>query len=306
MTAPAGYLSQVSTNALQGTLFKNTLFAIIATGTTFQVLLPGPADVDAPILIPAHPVATTTHVPILMYHHVDVHLPLTSTMNAYGKVLATSLTVLLPDFQQQLDWLQQQGYHTINQTELFDALYYGKSLPSHPIILSFDDGYQDTYTYALPALLSHHFRGVFYIITGMIGGEYMTWDQVRTLARDGMQIASHTIHHVNVAAPPAGMTMHNELELSKQTLEEQTGMPVQFFCYPSGAPFQHGTSAQKTAVTNELIQDGYVSATLDPTAITAPIDSTELPYQLPRIRVNYRESAIGLGSILHLVTRMVS
>src|SRR5437879_8640749 len=99
------------------------------------------------------------------------------------------------------------------------------------------------YTYALPALLAHHYRGVFYIITGMIGGNYMTWNQVRDLDRSGMQIESHTIHHVNLGVPPAGTTTQAELVKSKAKLEDELKKPIQFFCYPTGEPFHHDSLA---------------------------------------------------------------
>ena len=119
-------------------LFHNTLFALVYYQFNWRVLLAGPADPDAPILVPASPPTTKLLVPIFMYHHVS-NLPVSNYLD-YG------LTVTTTNFNAQLDWLQQQGYHSITQTELFDALYYGKVLPAHPMILTFDDGYEDVYT----------------------------------------------------------------------------------------------------------------------------------------------------------------
>lgn len=281
-TAPHGLLSSPSNIALSNGLFNNTLFALISSHNKWLVLVAGPADLDAPILVPASPPATKLLVPIFMYHHVS-HLP---TQN----ILDYSLTVTTADFSAQLTWLQQQGYHSINQTELFDALYYGKVLPAHPMILSFDDGYEDVYTDALPALLAHHYRGVFYIITGMIGGGYMTWAQVHTLAQDGMQVSSHTIHHVNVGQPPAGTSTQSELLVSKQTLEAQLKQPIQFFCYPTGEPFHHDSVYEQQIVLADLFNDGYIGATLDPFSFNSAIQDSQTPYQLPRIRVSGGES----------------
>lgn len=196
-----------------------------------------------------------------MYHHVS--------NTPQRDLLDYSLTVTTTDFNAQLDWLQAQGYHSITLTELFDALYDGKALPPHPMILTFDDGYEDMYTDALPALLAHHDRGVFFIITGMIGGRYVTWDQVHLLADYGMQIASHTIHHVNVGHPPASTTTQEELQQSKATLEAQLGEPIQFFCYPSGEPFHHDSSSEQHLVLADLL-----------TPVSLPLQS--LPVGCPR------------------------
>jgi len=290
-SAPQGLLSAPSNIALSKGLFHNTLFAMAYYQFNWRILLAGPADPDAPILVPASPPTTKLLVPIFLYHHVS-NLPARNYLD-YG------LTVTTTNFNYQLDWLQEQGYHSITQTELFDALYYGKVLPTHPMILTFDDGYEDVYTDALPALLAKHFRGVFYIITGMIGGNYMTWPQVRKLAQDGMQVSSHTIHHVNIGQPPTWTTTQKELLASKQTLEAQLKQPVQFFCYPTGEPFHHDPVYEQQIVLADLFKDGYVAATLDPFSFNSVIQNVQTPYQLPRIRVSGGESMQLFTSILN-------
>lgn len=290
VTAPAGLLSVPSNLALSQGLFKNTLLALTESSGKWRVQVAGPADLEAPILVPAVPPAIKLLVPIFMYHHVS-NQPTTNPLDY-------NLTVTTTDFDAQLTWLQQHGYASITQTELFDALYYGKVLPRHPVILSFDDGYEDVYTNALPALLAHHFRGVFYIITGMIGGNYMTWNQVRTLAQDGMQVSSHTIHHINIGEPPSWTSTQQELLQSKATLEAQIGQPIQFFCYPTGEPFHNDSVAEQQIVLADLFNDGYVSATLDPFSLFSAIQDARTPYQLPRIRVSGGETLDSFVGIL--------
>ncbi|HZS78436.1 MAG TPA: polysaccharide deacetylase family protein [Ktedonobacteraceae bacterium] len=290
--ADPGVLTTPSDEALKQGLFHNCIFALVEEHGQWRVLVAGPADLDAPILVPAKAPVTKILVPIFMYHHVS--------NQATHNILDYSLTVTTSDFNAQLDWLQKQGYTSINQTELFDALYYGKILPPHPMMLTFDDGYEDVYTDAFPALLAHHYRGVFYIITGMIGGRYMSWEQIRILAREGMQISSHTVHHINVGEPPAYTSTQSELLQSKEVLEKQLGQPMQFFCYPSGEPFHHDTYAEQQMVLSDLFADGYVGATLDPLSFNGTIQDAQTPYQLQRIRVSGGEPLDAFISILNV------
>jgi len=289
-TAPRGLLTGSSLAGLNNGLFHTTLLSLVPRDGQWRVAVAGPADLDAPTLVPASPPQIRLQVPVFMYHHV-------SNKPTYN-LLDYSLTVTTTEFNAQLDWLQAQGYHAINMTELFDALYDGKALPPHPMILSFDDGYEDMFTDAVPTLLAHHYRGVFYIITGMIGGHYMTWNQVRTLDEYGMQIASHTVHHVNIGQPPAYTTRQKELLDSKNTLQAQLGKPVQFFCYPTGEPFHHDSYYEQQLVLADLLADGYVGATLDPFSFNDTIQNAQTPYQLPRIRVNGGESLPAFTGIL--------
>lgn len=295
--APAGLLTAPSNQALNQGLFKQTPFALVQDSRrAWKVVLAGPADLDAPVLVPAKAPISHLILPIFMYHHVS-SVP---THNA----LDFGLTITNANFNAQLDWLQKQGYHSITLTELFDAFYYGKALPPKPMILTFDDGYTDVYLNALPALLAHHYRGVFYIITGLIGGRYMTWNQVRALAHSGMQIASHTIHHVNVGQPPAGTTTQAELLDSKKTLEMQLQQPVQFFCYPTGEPFHHDSLSERRVVLNDLFKDGYLGATLDPATFNSALQNSQTPYQLPRIRVSGGEGLTTFEAILATTLRL--
>ena len=286
-------LSTLSIADLQNGLFDNSTLALIPQNGHWQVIIAGPADLDAPVLVPASPPTTRLLVPVFMYHHVS-NLPIYNALDY-------SLTVTTTDFNAQLDWLQQQGYTSIDMTELFDALYYGKALPAHPMILTFDDGYEDMYTDALPALLAHHDRGVFYIITGMIGGRYLTWSQVHVLQDEGMQIASHTVHHVNIGEPPSYTSTQDELTQSKATLQHQLGVPIQFFCYPTGEPFHHDTVYEQQIVLKDLYNDGYIGATLDPFSFDSVIQDAQLPYQLPRVRVSGGEPLASFTGILNSV-----
>ena len=296
-SAPADLLTAPSNQALSQGLFGHTPFALVQDNRhAWKVALAGPADLDAPVLVPAKAPITHLLIPIFMYHHVSS----APTHN----LLDFSLTVTDADFNMQLDWLQEQGYHSITLTELFDRFYYGKVLPPKPMILSFDDGYADVYQNALPALLAHHYRGVFFIITGMIGGRYVTWNEVRALARSGMQIASHTVHHVDIGRPPAGLTTQSELLNSKGTLEAQLQEPIQFFCYPSGEPFHHDSLSERQVVLQDLFHDGYLGATLDPSVFNSTLQNSQLPYQLPRIRVSGGEDLAEFEGILATTLRL--
>lgn len=251
------------------------------------VIAGGPADLEAPILPPMTPTARSLQVPILMYHHVsDSH-----TTN----VLDWSLTVNPLSFTQQMDYLKAQGYHTITFNQFFNALYYGGPLPTKPIMLTFDDGYEDAYQFAYPILRQHGFSGMFYIITGKVNWQgQMTWSQLREMLVHGMQMGSHTIHHVDM-----GQVLLNspeqaqqELQLSQLSLQQNLGIVIQHFCYPSGEPFRHGSLYTRQHIVALLAQNGYVDATTDP-GMTGFTQQSANPFVLLRIRVDGRESLLS-------------
>ena len=270
-------------------LFQNLPFIVQHVNDThttagrWLVLKGGPADLEAPILPPTTLHATAVNVPILMYHHIS-DVP---THNA----LDASLTVTTSLFNQQLDHLKTRGYSTITFNQLFDALYYNGPLPSKPIILTFDDGYDDAYTVAYPALVKHGFSGMFYIITGKVGWQgQMTWHQLGQMLANGMQMGSHTVHHVDMGQvyTDSPEQAQQELQVSRATMQQRLSIVIQQFCYPSGEPFRHGSLYLRQVIVNLLANDGYVGATTDP-GMTGIEQNSESPFVLLRLRVDGRD-----------------
>jgi peptidoglycan/xylan/chitin deacetylase (PgdA/CDA1 family) len=269
-------------------VMQNLPFVIQSTqgGQSSQglVLASGPTDLEAPILPPIMPVVRTAQVPILMYHHIS---PIPT-----NNVLDASLTVTPLIFAEQLDYLKKQGYHSITLNQLLNNLYYETPLPTKPIILTFDDGYEDSYQYAYPLLQQYGYSGTFYIITGKVNWDgQMTWSQLRKMLAHGMQMGSHTVHHVDIGQ--VLLNSHDEaqqeLQVSQSTLQQKLGIVIQHFCYPSGEPFKHGSWTLRQAVMSLLAENGYTDATTDP-GMTGIVQQSQYPFILLRTRVDGRES----------------
>jgi peptidoglycan/xylan/chitin deacetylase (PgdA/CDA1 family) len=258
-------------------------------GTSDQwfVLKGGPADPEAPILPPLTPINRTSAVPILMYHYIS-GVP----VNDPNPALRQSLSVSPELFNQQLDYLKQQGFHSVTLNQLMNALYYGLPLPSKPIILTFDDGYLDGYTAAYPALKAHGFSGVFYIITGKVGWQgQMNWDQLREMLANGMQMGSHTVNHRDMGNTYlASVDLANqEAQVSQKDLQDHLGISIQHFCYPNGGPFKGKNTSLQEKVAALLAANGYIDATTDP-GPTGVTQSSLKPFALLRLRIDGRSS----------------
>src|SRR5207237_6945841 len=113
----------------------------IAVLAALLALAPGSAGVAA----------TSQPVPILMYHVVSA---------PPARARYPDLYVRPSDFASQMSWLAQHGYHAVTLEHVYDSWAGDARLPSHPIVLSFDDGYLSQYTEALPILRAHQWPGV--------------------------------------------------------------------------------------------------------------------------------------------------
>jgi peptidoglycan/xylan/chitin deacetylase (PgdA/CDA1 family) len=110
--------------------------------------------------------------------------------------------------------------------------------------LTFDDGYQDFVTYAMPVLQRYGFTATAFVLAGRLGGHnawdapgpykaLLTSDQVCQAAHSGMEIASHGLDHVPLTeADDARLCA--ETVRSRVILQELIGQQVRGFCYPWG------------------------------------------------------------------------
>jgi peptidoglycan/xylan/chitin deacetylase (PgdA/CDA1 family) len=162
-------------------------------------------------------------VPILLYHHIG-----------YSGSSESIYHVAPEAFDQQMNLLYQWGYKTISVELLSRAITQGAELPSKPVILTFDDGRETTYTTALPILQRYGFTGTSYIVYHYVGiTNYMTVDDIRALHAAGWEIGSHSLSHIDLTTRPD--RQENEIVQSRRQLESLLGIPILSFAYPFGA-----------------------------------------------------------------------
>jgi len=166
-------------------------------------------------------------LPIMMFHHIG-------DPPAGADEIRIGLTLPAAEFDAQMSYLKQAGYQPVTQTQLFKSIFEGVPLPPKPVLLTFDDGYADNYQLAVPILQKYGFTATFNIITGMVGNpDYMTWDQVVELDRQGLEIGSHTASHPDLTLLSAA-DLNLELTGSAESLKSHLGHPVYWLCYPAG------------------------------------------------------------------------
>lgn len=168
-------------------------------------------------------------VPILMYHHIEINPRPNDTIYA-------ALYVSPSQLEQQLSYFSTHNYHTITLDELSDALSGKISLPPNPIILTFDDGYRSFYDNAFPLLKKYHMRAVQFVITQVeTAPAYLTWDQIIELDKSGLvEIGAHTRHHANLPDLSQAAII-DEIQGSKNDLEQHLEHKVNWFAYPYGS-----------------------------------------------------------------------
>jgi len=130
--------------------------------------------------------------------------------------------------------LQAWGYHTITVKELAIAILVGAELPHNPILLTFDDGNENTYSTVFPILQKYGFKGTSYIVYNYVGAKnFMNRDQIRELYAAGWEIGSHSISHVDLTKRLD--RQEDEIIESRRKLQILLDVPISTFAYPYGA-----------------------------------------------------------------------
>jgi peptidoglycan/xylan/chitin deacetylase (PgdA/CDA1 family) len=207
-------------------------------------------------------------VPVLAYHQVR-------NRRSDDSKRARQFIMPVAKFKSQMGYLDSHGYHTISPDQLLAHLTTGASLPTKPVMLSFDDGEKGQFSTAFPTLEKHHFTATFFPMTVVLGKKHwMSPQNLRTMDKAGMTIGDHTYDHHRVDHY-SGHDWEKQLAGSKQKLEGILGHPVRYFAYPNGI--------WSTAAFSHLKADGFWAAfqvSFD------PIDKKAPRYTLLRTHVN--------------------
>lgn len=210
--------------------------------------------------------------PILEYHQVTDE-PLDPVFEIYNVPPA--------DFNAQLDYLQAEGYTTITLQDFMRVVHGKGSLPPKPIILTFDDGYEDNYSEMFPILKVHDMTAVIYVITNEIGQkDYLKLDELKVMQQYGIEIGSHTSDHLDLTSLDAH-TQRRQLKESKTFLEWSGLQTIYSLSYPNGA--------FNSELEELLREENYL------TAVTgeAGLNTLETnPYELYRVHI--RKPRFGL------------
>ncbi|WP_244834407.1 polysaccharide deacetylase family protein [Clostridium sp. BJN0001] len=201
-------------------------------------------------------------IPVLYYHSVNP-----SWKN--------ELTIPPDLLKSELQFIKDSGFSAITASDFYDYIENKKPLPKKTIMITFDDGYMDNYTYAFPSLKSLNMKAtIFYITDGLKDSYYLSKDKLKEMSSFGIDIESHTKTHCHLSKLSYEKQLL-ELKESKEILEKTLGKKITSIAYPFGDYDENTIKAAKEA--------GY---SLGFTCKRGIIDSTYNKYTLNRIYMN--------------------
>jgi len=155
-------------------------------------------------------------------------------------------------FERLVRVLSAGGYQVLSLADAAADLRRGETLPERSLVITFDDGYRSVYQVAFPILREQAIPATVFLTVGdpeeaswrgasdpsarlppLEGRPMLSWGEIRTMQRGGMNFGAHTLTHPDLTRlPPSGI--EREMVASKVALEEILGEPVAGFAYPFG------------------------------------------------------------------------
>ncbi len=226
------------------------------------------------------------HPRILMYHMIREPV--------HGAKF-NSLRVSPKNFEKQIKYLFENGWQFFTMTELIKTR---NTLPEKSVAVTFDDGYEDNYTNALPILKKYHAKATIYLVVDRHNREWSSKrkkknnnnelmhepklqdEQVEKLIESGIiEIGSHTLTHDNLPTLTIEKK-HEEIIDSRNLIKEKFNIECESFCYPFGLYDEVDLKMVEQA--------GYISAT----TVEKGIDDFSIanPYILKRITLSGKDN----------------
>ncbi|RMG98763.1 MAG: hypothetical protein D6708_00235 [Candidatus Dadabacteria bacterium] len=218
-------------------------------------------------------------VRVLLYHRV-------------GDPRYPSTNVTVEAFRAQMGWLRDNGFSVVSTRDLEAHLLDGRPLPPKPVVLQFDDGYRSVLERAWPVLREFGYPFAVFLPTRALDdgyADYLTWDEVGSLAREGVEFGVHGHRHLRLGRPRDGEAskdyrsrVREEFARSAERFRAH-GLEPRWVAYPYG---EYGP-----AVLEACRQLGFrLGFSQDPGAVPPDGD----PLRIPRFAV--------VGSLAELAT----
>ncbi|MGH7324242.1 MAG: polysaccharide deacetylase family protein [Candidatus Rokuibacteriota bacterium] len=148
-------------------------------------------------------------------------------------------SIAVARFRWQLAYLRVLGYRSLPPRMVAEHMRRGTPVPPRRVVITFDDGYLDALTLALPLLREYGFSATCYVVAGAVGqvsgwtapASLMDWPDLRAWLEGGMEVGSHSLTHPDLTML-GDAALREEVVASRARLEDGLGMPVRSFAYP--------------------------------------------------------------------------
>jgi peptidoglycan/xylan/chitin deacetylase (PgdA/CDA1 family) len=202
---------------------------------------------------------------ILQYHHVSNKTP-------------ASTSISPEQFEAHMQYLADNNFNVVALSDLMNSIKKHQPITDNTVIITFDDAYLDILSNGKPILDKFNYPFTIFINPAIVerkSRNYLSWDQLKAMADDGVIIANHGMEHDSMARITKGLSEQEWLQQqtdlllkAENIIKEKTGQSWRYFAYPYG---EYTPAVQQWIKQNDFIafsqQSGAVGLATDLTSV---------------------------------------
>ncbi len=179
----------------------------------------------------AEPLTEQSSAVALMYHH-------------FGESRHPSTNIRLEQFEQHLQFLEQNDFQVLPLATVIKAIQNSESLPDKSVVITMDDAYRSVYNEAYPRLKQRSWPFTVFVSSDYIDknySNYMSWQQMREMEQHGASFGNHSRSHaylIRHLENETDLTWHqrirDDISYAQQRLRDELKNPIDVIAYPYG------------------------------------------------------------------------
>ncbi|MCU4175575.1 polysaccharide deacetylase family protein [Carboxylicivirga sp. N1Y90] len=151
----------------------------------------------------------------------------------FGDERYPSTNTTVKQFEEQLEWLKQNGYQTLTTSEAYVQINKG-TLGEKVVCITVDDGYRSFMENGLPILEKYGMKATLFVNTESVGwADYLTWQELRDIQSRGVEIGNHSHKH-SYFMNKSHSDFELDLSQSEKLFKDELGMVPKSYAYPYG------------------------------------------------------------------------
>lgn len=209
----------------------------------------------------------------------DRHSAVILLYHRFGEDQYPSTSIRLAQFDAHLDYLEENSFTVVPLSRIVEAMRSGTPLPDRSVAITVDDSFQSFADEGWPRLKARGFPATLFVSTDAVDdgySDFTSWDTLRRLAKEGLEIGHHGAAHIDMVAAGVEEALA-DIDMASARFEAELGFVPDLLAYPFGA--------YSVPLAKAIERKGFAGAAAQYSGAVALSDDR---YQIPRFALNER------------------
>lgn len=198
-------------------------------------------------------------------------------LHRFAQTTHPSTNITAEQLKNFIAYMQDNAFNVLPLSDVVHAVQTHTPLREKTVVITIDDAYKSVYTHAYPAFKQAGFPFTVFLSSREVGGKnFLSWDQVSEMAKNGVDFQAHTHSHPKLQKLPTAEVI-KEIKTNVALITKHTGTKPRLFAYPYGEA--------STDVINTVKNMGFQAGFSQHSGV---FNATSDMFYIPRFSLNER------------------